>query len=523
MQNDLFETINEKKPLEEKEKNLPVTYVQGYLEDLQNRPNFSVEANFMFLPIFSFDKKASDKRSKITHTVPILKNGVVTTSVLSIATSEIMRDGQTVNPGLPGAFDMQILFCLMDLWDEQGRNPEGIVRFRLTTICKRLNLSVSGRTYADMKFSIKKLAVTKVESLNSFFSQEKAAYMNTIVGILDNPEFLSAKNSRGSDDMCQVTLSKYILKNLINNFTAQINRKIYQALGNGFSQRLLSLFLYRQQIHQDREYVEFELLDLAQILPMSGKLFPSTVKERLQTALTELNEKKVLRHEFIKIANKTFLRLTSFEQPKDYLLGWERLSKFKLMSEFVYGMNPLDYFEISDEIAEKLIKKYADEIIFSERKYSWFYHVLDVASHMVVKNRYDVKSKNAFILKLLNSTPADLEYPMSFKPVDILYKEKKSKDEVMKAIVLKDQDVREAEDELFRLGFAYCKALSENGKKHYEKKVKETSPLIQGEQSVAFEIANLICEDIKIGVDITQYLSSEKMQVERKNITHTTV
>ena len=93
MQNSLF---NEEPSVEEKDEKisdqLPVSYVQGYLEDLQNRPNFSVEANFMFLPIFSFDKKASDKRSKITHSVPILKNGVVTTSVLSVATSEIMKE-----------------------------------------------------------------------------------------------------------------------------------------------------------------------------------------------------------------------------------------------------------------------------------------------------------------------------------------------------------------------------------------------------------------------------------------------
>lgn len=522
MQSELFESKAENAgDLTKEEANLPVSYVQGYLEDLQNRPNFSVEANFMFLPIFSFDKKASDKRSKITHSVPILKNGIVTTNILSVATSEIIRDGKSVNPGLPSAFDMQILFCLMDLWDEQGRHPDGIVRFRLATICKRLNLSVSGRTYADMKFSIKKLAVTKVESINSFFSQEKAGYMNTIVGILDNPEFLSAKNSHGSDDMCQVTLSKYILKNLINNYTAQINRKIYQGLNNGFSQRLLSLFLYRQQIHQDRDYVEFDLMDLAQILPMSGKLYPSTVKDRLQTALAELEDKKVLKHEFIKVSNKTFIRFSSFEKPKDHLVGINRLSRYISMSEFVYGVNSLDLFEISSDIAPKLVEKYMSELEFSGRTYSWFYHVMDVATHMVVKTNYEVKSKNAFILKLLNSKHEDLEYPMSFKPVDLLYEEKKSKDEVMKAIVLKDRDIQEAEDELFRLGFTYSRALNDLGKNHYEKKVKESFPLITGEQSIAFEIASMICEDIKSGIDITQFLSSEKMQIERKRIQHT--
>ncbi len=516
-QDDLFRIEPKNTPESDPSKDLPVTYVQGYLEDLQTRPNFSVEANFMFLPIFSFDKKASDKRSKITHSVPILKNGVVTTSVLSVATSEIIRDGKSINPGLPGAFDMQILFCLMDLWDEQGRNPDGVVRFRLTTICKRLNLSISGRTYADMKFSIKKLAVTKVESVMSFFSQEKAAYMNTIVGILDHPEFISAKTQKGSDDTCQVTLSKYILKNLLNNFTAQINRKIYQALGNGFSQRLLSLFLYRQQVHRD-EYVEFELMDLAQILPMSGKLFPSKVKERLQTALNELTEKRVLKHEFIKVSGKNFLRLSSFEEPKDYLVGPERISKFKHMAEFVYGIDPFHYFEIADEMIEKMLSKYAHVIEFSERQYSWFFHVIDVATFMVVKTGYEVKSKNAFILKLLNSEAKELDYPMAFKPLDLCFKEKKSKDDGMKAIVIKDRDEREAEDELFRVALNYSKSLNEYGKNFYLKKVKEVSPLIQGENPVAFEIANLISEDIKAGIDIGQYLSSEKLQVVRKDV-----
>lgn len=47
------------------ETHLPQISVDGYLEDLKERPHFSVEANFMFLPIFSFDKKSADKRSKL--------------------------------------------------------------------------------------------------------------------------------------------------------------------------------------------------------------------------------------------------------------------------------------------------------------------------------------------------------------------------------------------------------------------------------------------------------------------------
>ena len=495
--------------------NLPTVYAEGYLEDLEMRPNFSVEANFMFLPIFSFDRHSSNQRSKITHSVPILKNGAVTTSTLSISTAEILDGSKSVNPGLPSAFDMQVLFCLMDLWDEHGKPEDGIVHFRLTTICKRLNLSISGRTFSEIKFSIKKLAVTKLESASAFYSAERATYINTLASILESPEFVVHKAGGGkSNEMCQVTLSKYILKNLMNNYRGQINRKLYQSLDNGFAQRIFSIYQYRVQFQRERSYVDFELMDLAAILPMSGKLYPSKVRERLTKALSELFEKEVLKHDFIKVGSRTVLRLTSFHTKNVELTSEEHIPEFIRYVEAVYHTNPYEYFDISPAIFQKYVSKHSELIEFGGKNYNKCFHVFDVALYQILKTGYKVDSRGRWINYLLEKVGVD--YPSTFKPVDILYAELMAKEEVKKAIEIKDASVKDAEDELFRVAMSYVSCLKPDILEQYKSRVKENNPLFN-EYTSQFSIAELIVDDMKKGVNFTQFIDEMKLPLNKRN------
>ncbi len=498
-------------PIEETAQ-LPELIVKGYLDDLNSRPNFSVEANFMFLPIASYDRHSSSKLSKVTHSVPILKDGAVITTTLSITSAEVFdKDlGMNVPMGLPGSFDMQLLFCLMDLWDEQGRPEDGKVHFRLATICRRLNVAISGRTYSEIQKSIYKLASTHLTSVSSFYSEAKAGYVNTMVDILKTPEFASLKTRKSSEDTCSVKLSDFILSNLEKNYSGKISRKVYQSLDIGFSQRLFTLFQYKFQVHRDREYVDFELMDLAALLPMSGKLFPSKVKDRLTSALTELNEKKVLKHDFIKVGNKTVLRLRPFDLPADYLLGKEKVSKFLALAKSIYNIDPLKFFGMEEDVLKNLVEKNPKEIEFSGRKYSFAFHVLDVALFQVARTGYKPDSPTAWLTFLFKKP---LDYPIAYKPLDICFDEQESKTQVSKALILKSSMEQNAEDELFQIAVKYVDKLSPKGREHFENLAKERNPLFR--QAIAVTaIADILVEKLKLGIDLTPFVDQKKLTVE---------
>ena len=510
----LSEEVN-KTNEKESEKNLPILYAEGYLEDLEVRPNFSVEANFMFLPIFSFDRHLSNQRSKITHSIPIKQNGAVSTSTLSISTAEVFSDGKSINPGLPGSFDMQVLFCLMDLWDEQGKSVDGLVKFNLITILRRLNLTKSGRTFSEIRNSIKKLTATKLQSVNAFYSSERATFIDATAGILESHEFISHKAGAGkSAELCQVTLSKFILKNLLNNYQGRIDRKLYQSLDNGFAQRLFSIFQYRIQFQKERTNVDFELMDLAAILPMSGKLYPSKIKDRLQSALTELNDKMVLKHEFIKVGSRTVLRLNPFNKPKVFLDSEDAINLFVLQCEKVYKTNPIQYFEIDQEVFKRLVLKYSKNISFNDNKYNWCIHVFDVALFMIAFSNYRIENKSAWIKSLLDKT--EIDYPINFKPVDIQYTNLETKAEVTLAIAIKDSSEKDAEDELFRVAMGYVDRLKPESLEKYKNKIREKNPLFKN-LTGQFEIAELIAEDMKVGIDVSSMLDETKLKIQRKS------
>lgn len=479
---------------------------RAYELDLSTRPNFSVEANFMLLPIFSFDKKQTDKSGRITHSVPIVKDGTVIASKISVSTAEREQDGKMIKEGLPGSFDMQVLFCLMDLWDEQGRPENGVVSFRLNTVTNRLNLNDSGRSFEQVKNSIKKLCVTKIESTNAYYSETKADYVSLLMNILDDAVIASSRGSTKVQDSCQVKIGRHILNNLVKNYTATINRKIYQQLDVGFAQRIMCLVIFKQQIENESGVIDFEIMDLARLIPISGKLYPSTIMSRLENALSELEEKKVYRHEYIKIGKTHVLRLTPFEQPENYLLGSGHVSRFCKMVEAVYKKTLQDLIGMNEEALERKLDRDQKVTEYGERKYSRVYHVIDILLSMI-KNGYEARNPSAVLKTMLEAK--EIDYPDNFIPLDIQYKKILASEQIKRVVSEKEQTQTDADEVLYRTAFGYVGKLTPQAFDAYKKRALERSPLLADSSPMLnAEIADLICSDLKSGIDMTRFLGN---------------
>ena len=486
-----------------------------FLQEISIRPAFFVESNFVYLPIFSFDKKHSEKNSRITHTVPVSINGSLVTTTFSVATSDILDGGKLISPGLPGAFDMQILFALMDIWDEQGRSDDGLIKFKLNDIRKKLDFSDSGKIYSDIRSSVKKLSNTKINSNKAFFSAERAVHVDSTIGILNDPVFVDSKSSGNKDEFCTVFLSKHIISNLLKNYTTKVSRTLFHKLEIGFSQRILSLILFRQQnLHESSNFVDYDLMELATMLPMAGKLFPSTIKDRLKAALEELKEKKIFNHEFHKIGKNHFIRFIPVMATEDSLVGSGYTKDVLKMIKYVHGIDITKAFQISEDVISREVEQNGRVFTYKDRKYSWVFHVLDVLACQLTTG-FVPQSPVAFLTSRIKEKTID--YPLCFdKAVDVIYREKRAKEDLTKAVVLKEQMKKSNDDEIFALAMNYAAMLNEDGRKFYGERVKEDIPLLQGVR-LNFEIAELIAEDLKTkaSTEIFKYLDQNKMEVKK--------
>ena len=160
------------------------------------------------------------------------------------------------------------------------------------------------------------------------------------------------------------------------------------------------------------------------------------------------------------------------------------------------------------------VDKYKNIITYQKRQYSWTYHVLDALAAQI-KAGYKVTSPQAFLTSRLKASKVD--YPLNFdKPIDILFREKKTKEDLTRAVVLKDKIQKDSEDEIFAISMKYSKMLNEDGKKHYTDLVRERAPLLAGIQ-LDFEIADLISIDLKNknSSEIFKYLDQSKLEVQK--------
>ena len=147
-------------------------------------------------------------------------------------------------------------------------------------------------------------------------------------------------------------------------------------------------------------------------------------------------------------------------------------------------------------------------------KYLWAIHVFDVVGFMMLKQTYQVKSPQAFLHSMLQK--AEIDYPIGFKPVDLAFEEIQSKKDVESAVSYQDEAIKSAEDELFRMALRYVDFLKTGAKEEYLEKAREKNP-IMNDSMLKFEIAELIQEDMKLGVNITDLLDDQKLSQARSN------
>ena len=330
-------------------------------EDLSLRPFLYVEANLSTIPWVQFGRNLkSEAKDKVVFKYSTLMNkGLLKCSVIVSMADFGLDDGEPKRgSSLPTQFDHDVYLCIMDLWDEQGRSPEGKICFRVSDICKRLLINGSGKNYQLVKDSIQKLLNVRIHSDKAFYSASSSERITATFSLFDGKihEVTRSRNGRKANQnrakiegTVELSLSNVILENLMNNYATKLTRIVYQHLSNGFAKKLFSLVAHKEQIDQERRSFDFDPFYLADILPITGVKHLSTIKVRLKPALEELKEKKLFQYEYITQGKNEVLRLIPVHEEKDFV-GTSAVGRFLGQIYEVYnGKDLTKVLDISQE------------------------------------------------------------------------------------------------------------------------------------------------------------------------------
>ncbi len=469
---------------------------EGFEKDLVVRPNWSVEGNFMLLPIFSFDRKSPPSGGRILKAMPTVHNQTLVTQQITVVTGQREVNGKLELDTPPGEFDMNVLFALMDLWDEQGKNPAGVVEFTFSLLSRRLRVNSSGKNFHRMRDSVLRLARTRIESKNAFYSKEKGTYLMLSMGIL--AEVALASNSGGRHGgLCRVSLDRNILKNLQHNFSARIDRKVYQSIDSPLAQRIFCIARFKEQILAEVGVLDFDVMQLADLIPMVGKLFPSLVVARLKRPMQELEDRGIFRSEFIKTGKTIVLRIHSMERKTVPLVGIGQFARFLADIQFVYGKPLEELVGVSNQKLQELVTNdKREQVEYLGRKYSWVFHVLDVFADQL-DHGYEPKDKVALLEFFLKQQAADLKIRIDFEPVDLRAEKRRQSDSLKSVSETRNEEEKVAADVALETAQSYVERLQPADFEAYLKRVCDEHEGMQFMKADGPVIKNMIASYVK--------------------------
>jgi plasmid replication initiation protein len=209
----------------------------------------------------------------------------------------ILRQSWTVRAAhgrsLPGRFDQDVYVALLQMIDDKGLPEDGWLSFSLYELVELMGRKHSGRDYRQVRESLRKLAMTSIESDNAFYHRGWKEYISDTFSLLSEVKLSEYEDSKGErTDRNRVLLSRYFMDSYKANYLKNIDVEFYWSLSSPIAKRLYRLV---DKKRNGRSLWEAELFSLKDRIPLSDYKYASKIKEKLAPAHTELIEKDFLR------------------------------------------------------------------------------------------------------------------------------------------------------------------------------------------------------------------------------------
>src|SRR5918912_1992539 len=209
----------------------------------------------------------------------------------------VLRQSWTVRAahgrGLPGRFDQDVYVALLQMIDYKGLPEDGWLSFSLYELVELMGRKHSGRDYWQVRESLRKLAMTSIESDNAFYHRGWKEYISDTFRLLSEVKLSEYEDPTAErTDRNRVLLSRYFVDSYKANYLKNIDVEFYWSLASPIAKRLYRLI---DKKRNGRRLWEADLFSLKDRIPLSDYKYASKIKEKLAPAHSELCHKDFLR------------------------------------------------------------------------------------------------------------------------------------------------------------------------------------------------------------------------------------
>ncbi len=248
---------------------------KGEASGERHPPLVQVESNIEEWPVFQLGRSRSD-------------SVVVERTVRGEDGNSLRQRMEVSAPGkyrLPGRFDYDVYSAVLELLEIRGGMPEsGALRFSLHELMLLMDLEPSGRTYEEVKRSLRRIAATVLESDNAFWSNGARRHISDTFRLWD-VTFDSVTDKNGSESRHQIDFGKLFKRSFEEHYLRGLDIEFYWRLASPVAKRLYRLVDLKRA---GAASWSTDLFELQKQIPIGPYAYVSKIKEKLKAAHEEL-------------------------------------------------------------------------------------------------------------------------------------------------------------------------------------------------------------------------------------------
>ena len=244
-------------------------------------PLVQVEPNIEEWPVFQLGRSKSS--SAVVERTVQGENGSSLKQRMEISAPDKYR--------LPGRFDYDVYSAVLELLEIRGGIPEsGALGFSLHELILLMDLEPSGRTYEEVKRSLRRIAATVLESDNAFWSNGAQRHISDTFRLWDVTfDAVADKNGYGSRH--RIEFGKLFKRSFEERYLRGLDIEFYWGLDSSVAKRLYRLIDLKRA---GAAAWGTDLFELQKQIPIGPYAYISKIKEKLKAAHEELIERGFL-------------------------------------------------------------------------------------------------------------------------------------------------------------------------------------------------------------------------------------
>jgi hypothetical protein len=242
------------------------------------------EVNFLVYPFFCLDNRWHTERLKIEYHRTIDRgDGREDISWRVLAHQEY---------GLPGLFDWALHQAIEEIINEQGFPVCNPVPFGMRDVCRRMEITYSGRTAEDIKAAFLRMISALVESKRTFYSKPKKQWIEDHFHLYDRVVYRGDElpDGGGVADTNYLYLGSWYLDNLNALYVTLLDTRYRRSLSSTLARRLYEIFgvkFYGLRAAQ-APFLRYPYSTLCALLPVKRYRYRSDAQRQLEAAHQEL-------------------------------------------------------------------------------------------------------------------------------------------------------------------------------------------------------------------------------------------